>query len=104
MGPVIKKNQKIPKVLVNMFYHPLDNSYAKVISRQEHEFYAEDELIEIIPNFSISNDGMVDLLSGRFGPFRVNMRVTIPLWFALSLRREGRCTILIPQWMNIDNL
>ncbi len=49
----------------------------------ENEFFAENELIQIIPNFK---EEAFTFVSGTFGPFRPAKPVTVPLWLAVYLK------------------
>merc|ERR1712205_36959 len=52
------------------------------ISHQEVHFLAEDEHLDIVPNFSLQG---LHLLGGTYGPFRPQMRTSVPLWLAMLL-------------------
>uniref|UniRef100_A0A1I8BGN8 GINS complex subunit 2 n=1 Tax=Meloidogyne hapla TaxID=6305 RepID=A0A1I8BGN8_MELHA len=65
------------------------------------EFIAENELIQILPNF---NERTIHLISGDFGPFEAGSPVTVPLWFALQLKYKHKCKIVPPEWLRIDEL
>ena len=65
------------------------------------DFMAQEEMVHIVPNFSMER---VDFLSGRFGPFEPPEETKVPLWLALLLREAGRCTIKTPSWMNTERL
>lgn len=66
-------------------------------------FLAEDELIEIVPNFK--HDHILHLINGDFGPFRPAIPVKIPLWMALNLYRQQKCKINLPEWISqLDDL
>lgn len=68
----------------------------------EIEFLGEDELVEIIPNFSSKEE--IELIQGSFGPFEVNLPIQIPLWIAITLRKKGKCKIQQPKWLDIEYL
>lgn len=42
--------------------------------------------------------------SGTFGPLEAGEPCEVPLWFAIQLRCGGKCTIVIPQWLSVENL
>eukprot|EP00899_Mesostigma_viride_P014197 jgi/Mesvir1/22779/Mv14169-RA.1 len=79
---------------------PQDAS-GQVFTPNEMEFFAEDELIEIVPNFRMD---ALSMLSGTFGPFRPQLPIRVPLWLAISLRKRHKCTIRPPEWMNVESL
>lgn len=70
----------------------------------ELEFFAEDEIVTIVPNFSLPHNATMECLGGEFGPFRPNMPLEVPLWMALALHRWKRCSVQAPDWMKPDNL
>lgn len=61
------------------------------------EFVAEEDHIEIIPNFKYNHK--LYLISGTFGPFQPSVPIKVPLWLALNLQRQHKCTILMPKWV-----
>ena len=67
------------------------------ISLSESEFFSENTQIAINPNFR--HQGM-SLLSGTFGPFRPSVPVTVPLWLGIYLKRQQKCHIIPPAWMD----
>lgn len=36
---------------------------------------------------------------GTFGPFFPNQRAQVPLWLALTLKRQKKCRIVLPDWL-----
>jgi len=62
----------------------------------ENEFLAENELIEIVPNFSCPKR---DFIQGSFGPFYANRVIAVPLWLATTLMKSKKCSIKTPKWM-----
>lgn len=61
------------------------------------DFLAEDELIEIVPNFN--HEQNLKLIKGDFGPFIPGVPTKVPLWMALNLFRQQKCKISLPQWI-----
>lgn len=88
------------------------------------EFFAEDELVTIVPNFSfetvnsmllglevccmywpLSTCTVIHTQQGvRYGPFRPNTATDVPLWLAIALKRRNRCEILKPMWLEVEVL
>lgn len=67
------------------------------------DFLAEDELIEIVPNFK--HEQSLNLINGDFGPFRPGMPTRVPIWMALNLFRQQKCKINLPHWIKeLDKL
>jgi len=60
------------------------------------DFLAEDALVEIIPN--VKYPKQLNLISGDFGPFTPSIPVRVPMWLALNLHRQHKCTIIAPNW------
>ena len=73
----------------------------KAYTQQENEFFAENELIQIIPNF---REDTFQFISGDFGPFRPAKPVTVPLWLALYLKSRNKCQMQLPKWLDYDYL
>jgi len=71
------------------------------VSAAEVEFAAEDELVMIVPSFE---EERMELISGSFGPFYPQAPVEVPLWMAVELRKQNRCQIQCPPWMEVDRL
>jgi GINS complex subunit 2 len=43
-------------------------------------------------------------LKGKFGPFRPNKPVKVPLWVAMQLKKSKSCRISPPIWMSLQTL
>jgi GINS complex subunit 2 len=41
---------------------------------------------------------------GVFGPFRVSVPAVVPIWLAIMLRQQKKCTIQPPSWMSVKYL
>ena len=65
------------------------------------EFIGEKSMISVIPNFSFDP---LHLISGSVGPFRAGLPVHVPLWLGIHLRKQQKCRIVPPQWMDMDLL
>mmetsp|Transcript_23502 Transcript_23502/g.46309 ORF Transcript_23502/g.46309 Transcript_23502/m.46309 type:complete len:220 (-) Transcript_23502:35-694(-) len=75
---------------------------SQVLTGNEVEFLAEDELVDIVPNFAHA-DGY-PLIGGRIPPFRAGVPVKVPLWMAIKLKVAHKCKFLLPEWMTVENL
>ena len=73
----------------------------KSISAAEMEFIAEDVLITITSNV---DHPVFHFISGDYGPLVAGLPSELPLWLAITLRRKGKCTIQIPDWMSVESL
>ncbi|XP_064540470.1 probable DNA replication complex GINS protein PSF2 [Drosophila montana] len=65
------------------------------------EFIGEKSMISIIPNFS---NEPLHLIYGSVGPFRAGFPVYVPLWLATHLRKQQKCRIVPPEWMELETL
>jgi GINS complex subunit 2 len=70
----------------------------KSLSSAENEFLAEETIVSISPHF---NHPQFRLISGIFGPMTPSIPCQVPLWFAITLRKKGKCSIITPNWMTI---
>ncbi|EGG17643.1 Fructose-6-phosphate-2-kinase/fructose-2 [Cavenderia fasciculata] len=62
------------------------------------EFFAEDDIITIIPNFRMEK---IVFLSGTYGPFEPALPTDVPLWLAINLKKKKKCKIQYPYWLSI---
>ena len=65
------------------------------------EFLAENELINILPNF---NQPSLQLICGEVGPFEAGVPVIVPVWLAVHMKKRHKCSIIPPEWLNVDEL
>lgn len=68
------------------------------VNSSENEYFAEQTLITIIPNV---DQPKFQFISGHFGPLTGGFPAVVPLWLAITLRKRGKCTIQMPEWMTI---
>ncbi|KAL4426521.1 hypothetical protein ABPG77_008379 [Micractinium sp. CCAP 211/92] len=72
---------------------------------EEMYFNAKDELITIVPNFSLpTENATATCIGGEFGPFQPNREAAVPLWLAHTLWKRKKCSIKAPDWMNAEHL
>lgn len=67
----------------------------------ELEFLGEKTMIGIMPNFGFDP---IHLINGTIGPFRAGHPVHVPVWLAVHLRKQQKCRIVPPIWMDVDLL
>lgn len=67
----------------------------------EIQFYAEDEIVTILPNFKLDQ---LQLIRDTYGPFKPQLPVDVPLWLAITLKRNKKCKVQPPAWMNVETL
>ncbi|KAJ5067524.1 DNA replication complex gins protein psf2 [Anaeramoeba ignava] len=68
---------------------------------RELDFQAQNELISIIPNFESKQ---LKFIQGTFGPFIPSVPCNVPLWMALSLKKQQKCQIKPPLWLDVQKL
>jgi GINS complex subunit 2 len=71
------------------------------VSNSELEFFAEDELVTIVPKFP---SPALELTCGTFGPFVPDVPCEVPLWLAIAWRRNLRCRVQAPRWLRKEQL
>jgi GINS complex subunit 2 len=71
------------------------------ITLPESEFFAENTKITIIPNFR--HPGF-NILSGTYGPIKPASALEVPLWLGIFLKRQQKCKIIPPAWMDLQVL
>ena len=69
---------------------------------QDEEFLAEEYIVAIQPTFSTGEP--LRMISSEHGPFDRRTQINVPLWMAIHLERHGKCHILPPVWLRLDNL
>lgn len=67
----------------------------------ELEFIGEKTIIGVIPNFTMDP---IHLISGSIGPFKAGLPVHVPLWLAIHMKKQQKCRIVPPDWMDVDFL
>jgi len=67
------------------------------------QFAAENTSIKIIPRFS-SNNKELELICGNIGPFKASQTIVVPVWVALMLKRQRKCVIVKPDWMDNEKI
>jgi GINS complex subunit 2 len=81
--------------------HTASGLCLEFISAEENEFLARETLISITSGV---NHDVFEFISGNFGPLEAGLPCNVPLWFALQLRRNGKCIIEIPTWLTVESL
>lgn len=74
----------------------LPSKLAETFSPQEIFFQAEDEMITILPRQGLDS---LDLIGFNVPKLVAMRRAEVPLWLALILKKQSRCNIVIPQWL-----
>ncbi len=71
------------------------------LNAAHNEFSAEDTIVTIVPSI---NHPTFRFISGTFGPLESGIPCLVPLWFAINLRKRGKCVIRIPLWLSVKKL
>lgn len=79
----------------------LPESLRQNLTPAEIQYLCENELISILPRYSMPR---VDLIAGKIPPLKGMRRVEVPLWIALILKSQGKCNIIMPDWLSYDHL
>lgn len=74
----------------------LPSKMTGTFSPQEIYFQAEDEIITILPRQALDS---LDLIGFDVPKLVAMRRAQVPLWLALILKKQSRCNIVIPQWL-----
>ncbi|PRP83392.1 DNA replication complex GINS protein PSF2-like [Planoprotostelium fungivorum] len=65
------------------------------------KFFCGDEKITIQPKFQLKE---AIFIGGTYGPFNSIEQCDVPFWLALELKRKQKCHIIVPEWLQADNL
>ncbi|KAI9025827.1 Psf2-domain-containing protein [Phycomyces nitens] len=68
---------------------------------QEVEFLSGNEMLTIIPTQRINE---LDLIQKSVGPFRPPLQSKVPLWLAILMKKQQKCTIVCPEWLTVECL
>uniref|UniRef100_A0A1I7TCF7 Protein kinase domain-containing protein n=1 Tax=Caenorhabditis tropicalis TaxID=1561998 RepID=A0A1I7TCF7_9PELO len=71
----------------------------------QHAFFDElagNTLIDVIP--SVSDTRPIHLISGDIGPFEAGVPCKVPIWTAILMKRKHNCHIVMPKWMELEEL
>eukprot|EP01023_Acetabularia_acetabulum_P031382 TRINITY_DN29498_c0_g2_i10.p1 TRINITY_DN29498_c0_g2~~TRINITY_DN29498_c0_g2_i10.p1 ORF type:complete len:223 (+),score=29.82 TRINITY_DN29498_c0_g2_i10:28-669(+) len=83
-----------------------ENVIGKSLSTSELEFFAESEIVEIVPAINSDEftlDGQLHLLDVD-GSFEQQTSTTVPLWLAMKMHSSKLCSIKPPYWMELQTL
>lgn len=69
---------------------------------RELEFLAEDVQVTIIPKFR--QEEPYHFIGHDVGPFVPTLPVDVPLWLGLHLKKNKKCQIQAPEWMDPESL
>lgn len=84
---------------LSVVFEVLSMSAIPKISPADLDYLAMNEVISILPGFSL---GKITLISGDFGPFIPSIATKAPLWFALYLKERILCQIQMPSWLTCE--
>ncbi|KAJ3287837.1 DNA replication protein psf2 [Borealophlyctis nickersoniae] len=64
---------------------------------EEIDFLAEVEDVTVLP---LEPMEPLQLINGTYGPFRPAIKLDVPLWLAVTLKKKQKCKIQPPEWMD----
>ncbi|KAI8639478.1 DNA replication complex GINS protein PSF2 [Parasitella parasitica] len=67
----------------------------------EIEFIAGNEKIRIIPKVKFVK---MSFIQGKIGPFQPPLSIEVPIWLALLMKKNDKCSIVCPDWLNVEYL
>ncbi|KAG0172777.1 DNA replication protein psf2 [Apophysomyces sp. BC1034] len=67
----------------------------------EIEYLAEKEPISIIPMHKLPR---LEFIQQTVGPFQPPLRTEVPLWIALVMKQNRKCSIICPEWLSVEVL
>lgn len=79
----------------------LPSKLQRQFSPEEIQFIAGNDIISIVPNFTMEK---MDFIQATYGPFIPPLQSQVPLWLALALKKNRKCTIVPPDWLNKEYL
>ena len=95
---------------------------------------AEDEHLDVVPNFSLQSlhllggtvccsqilfpdpwfethayvltrtNSLPCTHTKQYGPFRPQMKTSVPMWLAMLLKKQGKCSVVPPRWLDVATL
>ncbi|KAM9894376.1 hypothetical protein OXX79_008750 [Metschnikowia pulcherrima] len=79
----------------------LPENLRRNLTPAEIQYLCEYEMVSILPRYAMPK---VDLISRSIPPLRAMRRTDVPLWIALILKSQGKCNIIMPDWLSCDRL
>ncbi|GAN10834.1 DNA replication complex gins protein psf2 [Mucor ambiguus] len=79
----------------------LPRAHQASFTPSEIEFIAGNEKIHIIPKAKFAK---MNFIQGKIGPFQPPLSIEVPTWLALLMKKNDKCSIVCPDWLNIDHL
>ncbi|KAK4512075.1 uncharacterized protein ATC70_013318 [Mucor velutinosus] len=79
----------------------LPRAHQASFTPSEIEFIAGNEKIHIIPKAKFAK---MNFIQGKIGPFQPPLSIEVPTWLALLMKKNDKCSIVCPDWLNIDYL
>jgi len=77
---------------------------SETLTPTDCHFLAENCLVRIIPKFSTRRNEEIELMCQTLPQFRAAHSTQVPLWTALSLKRQRKCKLEKPIWMDVENI
>ncbi|KAI8968947.1 DNA replication complex GINS protein PSF2 [Mycotypha africana] len=67
----------------------------------EMEFIAGNEMIKIIPKEKMNK---LQFIQGIFGPFQPPIEAEVPVWLAILMKKNNKCSIVCPEWLDVGKV
>lgn len=77
---------------------------SETLTPTDCHFLAENCMVSIIPKFSTSRNQEIELMCQTLGQFRAAHSTQVPLWVGLSLKRQRKCKLEKPAWMDVEKI
>lgn len=71
------------------------------LTAKEIAFLAEQEPIFILPRYTMNG---IDMIGPNMPKLRALQRTEVALWLAVLLKKQNKCSIVIPDWLSIPFL
>lgn len=73
----------------------------KSFTTKEIAFLAEEEMIDILPRYTMNK---LELIGRDLSKLKPLQKTEVPLWIAIVLKRQNKCSIMIPSWLSVPYL
>lgn len=61
---------------------------------EEIQFLSEDVSVDVVSNFSFAKGGTCFMIHGELPRFVAAFTQTLPVWVAVSLKKQGKCSLV----------
>merc|ERR1712048_348658 len=100
-GSAVNRSPQKPVSISSIKTLPASSS---TITPTDCYFLAENCQIKITPKFTTRRNEEIELMCQTLPQFRAAHSTQVPLWTALSLKRQRKCKIEKPVWMDSEKI